>query len=210
MANKKSKYGHPYLSLDSNGNTVSILSFGSVCAHGLPRCLSGKESTCQGRRPRFNPWVRKTPWRRKWQLTPVSLPGKSHRQRSLVGNSPWGHKESDTTEWLSTHTCVHIPTCAHSCILHKWYMNTFIWWNVQTEKSRWSKEKACLPLLLTRQACILLGHFAMYLCMCKYIVRCGSELVYLHTWFRPYPALFYHLVIFLCKHPADILYTTPL
>ena len=40
------------------------------------------------------------PWRRKWQPTPVFLPGKSHGQRSLVDYSPWGHKESDTTEWL--------------------------------------------------------------------------------------------------------------
>ena len=46
----------------------------------------------------FNPWVGKIPWRRKWQPTPVPLPGKSHGQRSLVGYSPWGHKESDTTE----------------------------------------------------------------------------------------------------------------
>ena len=50
----------------------------------------------------FNPWVRKIPWERKWQLTLVFLPGKSHRQRSLVGYSPWGCKESDTTE--HTHT----------------------------------------------------------------------------------------------------------
>ena len=43
------------------------------------------------------------PWRRKWQPTPVLLPGKSHGQRSLVGYSPWGRKESDTTEWLHFH-----------------------------------------------------------------------------------------------------------
>ena len=49
---------------------------------------------------RFNPWVGKMPWRRKWQPTPVPLPGKSHGQRSLVGCSPWSHKESDTTEHL--------------------------------------------------------------------------------------------------------------
>ena len=42
--------------------------------------------------------------RRQWQPTPVFLPGKSHGWRSLVGRSPWGHKESDTTEQLSTHT----------------------------------------------------------------------------------------------------------
>ena len=40
-------------------------------------------------------------WRRKWQLTPVFLPGESHGQRSLVGYSPWGHKGSDTTERLT-------------------------------------------------------------------------------------------------------------
>ena len=40
-------------------------------------------------------------WRRKWQPIPVFLPGEFHGQRSLVGYSPWGHKESDTTEWLT-------------------------------------------------------------------------------------------------------------
>ena len=44
--------------------------------------------------------VGKIPWRRKWQSTPVLLPGKSHGQRGLVGYSPWGHKESETTERL--------------------------------------------------------------------------------------------------------------
>ena len=39
-------------------------------------------------------------WRRQWQPTPVLLPGKSHERRGLVGCSPWGHEESDTTEWL--------------------------------------------------------------------------------------------------------------
>ena len=51
-----------------------------------------KEPTCQGRRLKFNPWVGKMPWRRKWQPTPVLLPGKSHGQRILAGYSPWGHK----------------------------------------------------------------------------------------------------------------------
>ena len=45
--------------------------------------LRGKEYTWQCRRCRFNPWVRKIPWRRKWQPTPVFLPEKSHGQRSL-------------------------------------------------------------------------------------------------------------------------------
>ena len=40
--------------------------------------------------PGFDPWVGKIPWRRKWQPTPLLLPGKSHGRRSLVGSSPWG------------------------------------------------------------------------------------------------------------------------
>ena len=47
----------------------------------------------------FNPWVGKISWRRKWQPTPVFLPGESHGRKSLVG-SPWGCKESDMTVWL--------------------------------------------------------------------------------------------------------------
>ena len=43
------------------------------------------------------------PWRRQWQPTPVPLPGRSHGWRSLVGCSPWGREESDTTEWLHFH-----------------------------------------------------------------------------------------------------------
>ena len=45
--------------------------------------------------------VHEDPWRREWQPTPVFLPRKSHRQRDLVGYSPWGHKESDRTEQLT-------------------------------------------------------------------------------------------------------------
>ena len=47
------------------------------------------------RTPGFDPWVGKIPWRRKWQPTPEFLPRKFHGWRSLVGYSPWGHKELD-------------------------------------------------------------------------------------------------------------------
>ena len=52
----------------------------------------------QCKRPEFDPWIGKIPWRRKWQSTPEPLPGESHGQRSLEGYSAWGHKESDKTE----------------------------------------------------------------------------------------------------------------
>ena len=62
-------------------------------------CHQGKPSFQQYRLGLL-PWVGKIPWRRKWQPAPVPLPGKSHGQRRLVGYSPCGHKELDTTEWL--------------------------------------------------------------------------------------------------------------
>ena len=45
--------------------------------------------------------MEKIPWGREWQLIPIFLPGKYHGQRTLVGYSPWGHKELDTTEGLT-------------------------------------------------------------------------------------------------------------
>ena len=59
--------------------------------------LSGKESACQCKSCEFDPWAGKMPWRREWQPTLVFLAGESHGQRSLVGYSPRGCKESDMT-----------------------------------------------------------------------------------------------------------------
>ena len=69
-----------------------------------------KESACQCRRLGrlgFNLWVREIFWRRKWQPTPVFLPGKSHGPRSLVGYIVHGATESDTMEHTHTHTHTH-------------------------------------------------------------------------------------------------------
>ena len=89
---------------------------------GLLGGTSGKEPACQCRRHKgrgLDPWVRKIPWRRACQPTPVFLPGGFHEQRSLVGYSPWSHKESDMTERLSTHTprsdiIQHCSVCTQS------------------------------------------------------------------------------------------------
>ena len=77
----------------------------SVLAGWASRLVCGKEPTCycrSHRRAGLDPWVGKIPWRRKWQPTPVFLPGESHGQRSLEGYNPWGGKESDTTQQLRT------------------------------------------------------------------------------------------------------------
>ena len=65
------------------GRLWDTILFSSLVAQRLSVCLE-----CW--RPGFDPWVRKIPWRRKWQPTPVLLPGESHGGRSLVGYSPWG------------------------------------------------------------------------------------------------------------------------
>ena len=71
---------------------------------GFPGGASGKESACRCRSRGFDPWV---PWRRKWQPTPVFLPGESHGQRSLAGYSSWGRKRVG-------HDWAHIYTYTHS------------------------------------------------------------------------------------------------
>ena len=67
--------------------------------------LMVKKSTCHCRRHKrlkLDPWVGKIRWSTKWQPTLVGLPGKSHGQRSLVGYSPWGRKESDLSYRLNS------------------------------------------------------------------------------------------------------------
>ena len=76
-----------------------------ITAHGVFKAMILKwfATSSSSGRPRFDPWVGKISWRRKWQPTPVFLPGKSHGRRSLVGYCPWSRRESDTTEQLHFH-----------------------------------------------------------------------------------------------------------
>ena len=79
-----------------------VLNLQDYTVISFPGDTSGKEHLCQGRKWKtrgFDPWVRKIPWRRTRQPTPAFLPGESHGQRSLVGYSPRGCKESNMTEW---------------------------------------------------------------------------------------------------------------
>ena len=74
----------------------------------LPGWLSGTDFTCQCRRQRFDPWVKKIPRRRQWQPTAVFLPGKSHGQRSLAGYSSWGHRAGDNLETEPEHDSAYV------------------------------------------------------------------------------------------------------
>jgi len=71
-----------------NGEKTASSISGSLVAQRVKHLPTMQETQM------FNPWVRKIPWRKKWQPTPVFFPGKSHGRRSLVDYSPWGHKES--------------------------------------------------------------------------------------------------------------------
>ena len=111
-----------YLGIQRNSSEASTHWFYALCIYiikkkqailfdtekwkswGFPGGSVCKESVCnaedclQYRRPGFDLWVGKFPRKKKWQLTPVFLPGKFHECSSLAGHSPWGHKELDTTE----------------------------------------------------------------------------------------------------------------
>ena len=88
---------------------------------GFSLQLSWQRICLQCRRSWFDPWVRKIPWRRKQQPIPVSLPRKSHGQKSLVGCSPRGRKESGTTGQLT------LPSFLIFCPVHP----GFSWVTVQ-------------------------------------------------------------------------------
>ena len=87
--------GYAYVIKSWNHVSIMPLLLNSVVASyllGFPGGSDSKSVCLQCGRPGFNPWVGKIPWRRKWQPTPVLLPGKFHGLRSLVGCNPWGHR----------------------------------------------------------------------------------------------------------------------
>ena len=88
----------------------------------LPWWLSAEESTFQCRRHRFDPWVGKIPWRRKWQPTLVFLPGKSRGQRSWAGYNPWGHGVGHDLATKALQLCFG-PWCWLTCsVCGLWFL----------------------------------------------------------------------------------------
>ena len=96
-------------------------------------------------RPGFDPWVGKTPWRRKWLPTLVFLPRESHGQRSLAVYSPWSLKMSDTTEWLSlqftsyihTHNSLGLESEAYRLqFTERMYVSRALWCGAQHQQNR--------------------------------------------------------------------------
>ena len=86
---------------------------GTFLGKGFSDDSEGKNICLECRRHGFDPWIRKIPGRREWLPTPVFLPGEYYGYRSLVGCSPWGHKESNMTKHSHTHLYLgkHISFC---------------------------------------------------------------------------------------------------
>ena len=89
---------------------------------GFPDGSCDKESACNAG-DGFDPWVRKIPWRRAWQPTPVFWPGESYGWRSLAGYSPCGHTESDMTE----HACISCYILVCVCMLSRVWLFATPW-----------------------------------------------------------------------------------
>ena len=133
------------------------------------------ESGCQCRRHEFSPWVGKIPWRRKWQPTPVFLPGKLRGQRSLAGYSPWGCKELDMTEWA--HTSTHLVHNLVLCVFpfKDTVFNTYCWFmNIELTTSStvthgWKK------LIWHITALLCLGHQTAFQCCAQKWEKRGAQ-----------------------------------
>ena len=67
------------------------------------------------KRPGFDLWIKKIPWIKEWQPTPVFLPEESHGQKSLAGYSPWDRKKSNTTERLTLSLLTFLPAFVLLC-----------------------------------------------------------------------------------------------
>ena len=92
-----------------------VSSHAGICwegTEGLPRWASGKESNCQCRRLSFDRWVKKIPWNRKQQTTPVLLLREFHGQRSLAGCRPWGSQRVRHDQ-ARTDACCTLPGRVH-------------------------------------------------------------------------------------------------
>ena len=122
-----------------------------------PGGLGGKRICLQSGRHGFDPWVRKIPWRRKWQPTPVLLPGESHGQRSLAGYSPWGHKESDMTEQLKHFHSIQVIWALPVFLLASLIASLTTWWI-------WSSGAYMLflQILAHQQVLLLFSHSVMF------------------------------------------------
>ena len=133
---------------------VCVCIYICVCLYiyiGFPDDAAGKESASNAGDTGFNPWVRKIPWRRKWQPTSVFLAKKVHGQRKCYSSK--GCKELDTTEQLSIHTHIYTHVCAHT------HTHTYIYTLFFFKILFWHRPSQSTVKVLVTQSCpTTLGH----------------------------------------------------
>ena len=108
----------PLGSFEAQGS-IALLFDCTYHFRGFPQCLSRWRIRLQCWTYGFDPWVGKSSWRRKWQPTPIFLPGKSHGQRSLVGYSPWGSERAGHG-WATEHSHHFRMSALTSLHLSRW------------------------------------------------------------------------------------------
>ena len=135
---------HFLLFLHGTQNTLSLFSDGSGSWVSKREADWESASWISGHRRRgFSPWIRKVPWKRKWQPTPVILPGESHGQRSLVGYSPWACKETRRSDSTTTTTKARRWT-QKMYLLICWYLTLKANSSQWLTHGDWSVSFACL------------------------------------------------------------------
>ena len=112
------------------------------------------------KRHRFDPWVGEMPWRRKWQPTPVFLPEKSHRQRSLVGYNPKGCKELDTTKHSTSATLFASTVC--TVVLVFALLGGTIYCHCQVSRVGLSEKEFSAEMQLDRFPSLLAPYFLIH------------------------------------------------
>ena len=96
------------------------------------------------RRFRFNPWVGKILWSRKWQPTSIFLPGKFHGQRSLTGYTSWGHKETGLSAHIHTERNSDLENYVLKKLVPLFFLETF---NVFNHLKKETKKE---PIIFTQ------------------------------------------------------------
>ena len=122
---------HIFVCLFTGDGPWGCFWFGAIF---IASCSVGKRICLQCRRPGFNPQVGKIPWKRKWQPTPVLLPGEFHGQRNLAGYSPWDCRVRHNwatnfqTCSLKTHRSFCVDMCEVFLLCFEWWLGFFFFW----------------------------------------------------------------------------------
>ena len=152
-------------------------------------------------RLRFDSWVRKIPWRRKWLHTSVFLPGEFHGQRSLAGYSPWGCKELEMTERLTDarHTYMHTYIYIH--------MHTYMHIHMHTHIYTYTHIHTCTYMCILTYTCIhaytcILTYTCIHTHAYTHIQTCTYTCIHTYTHTHTYTRIqtYTHMHIYMHKH----------